>query len=126
VLPLEERGMLKPYMGSREILPGLRCRVLSGHSDGVSLITLNEQGPGEKAVFWSDIVPTAHHIQPAYIMAYDIDVVRSFEVRSTWLEKIAKEDWISLLYHDVDYPFGKLSRDSGTFGDRARYSFEPA
>jgi len=125
VAPIEERGMLTPYAGVHEPLPGLRCHVLGGHSDGVSVITLNEEGPGETAIFWSDVVPTAHHIQPPYIMAYDLDVVLSYEVRSKWLERVAKETWISLLYHDVDHPFGRLSRDSGTFGERARYSFEP-
>jgi glyoxylase-like metal-dependent hydrolase (beta-lactamase superfamily II) len=81
VRPIEERGMLTPYEGVFEPLPGLRCHVLGGHSDGVSVITFNEDGPGECAIFWSDVVPTAHHIQPPYIMAYDIDVVRSFDVQ---------------------------------------------
>ena len=74
--------------------------MLGGHSDGVSVITFNEDGPGETAIFWSDVVPTAHHVQPPYIMAYDIDVVRSFEQRSEWLERAARGAWIGLLYHD--------------------------
>ena len=52
------------------------AHVLGGHSDGVSVITFNAGGPGDTAVFWSDVVPTTHHVQPPYIMAYDIDVVR--------------------------------------------------
>jgi hypothetical protein len=76
----------------------------------VSVITFNEDGTGDRAIFWSDVVPTAHHVQPAYIMAYDLDVVRSFEVRSQWLERAARESWIGLFYHDVDHPFGKIAR----------------
>jgi hypothetical protein len=85
----------------------------------VSVITMNEDGEGETAIFWSDVVPTAHHIQPPYIMAYDIDVVRSFEVRSQWLERAAAKGWIGLFYHDVDHPFARIARDGRRFAIEA-------
>jgi len=119
VVPIEERGLLEGYEGERELLPGLRATVLGGHSDGVAVITLNADGPGPTAVFWSDVVPTRHHVQPPYIMAYDIDVVRSFEVRSEWLERAAEGRWIGLFYHDVEEAFGRIERDG------RRYAFRP-
>ena len=120
VEPIEARGVLTSYAGVFEPVPGMRCHVLGGHSDGVSVITLNEDGPGETAIFWSDVVPTAHHIQPPYIMAYDLDVPRSFEVRSEWLARAASAGWIGLLYHDVDHPFGRIAHDG------KRYAFADA
>ncbi len=119
VVPIEARGLLTGYEGSIEILPGLRAHVLGGHSDGVSVITLGEGGAGEAAIFWSDVVPTSHHIQPSYIMAYDIDVVRSFEQRSQWLERAVEKRWIGMLYHDVEHAFGRVVREG------RRYAFEP-
>jgi glyoxylase-like metal-dependent hydrolase (beta-lactamase superfamily II) len=119
VRPIEERGMLTRYAGRFDPVPGMRCHVLGGHSDGVSVITLNEDGPGGTAIFWSDVVPTAHHIQPPYVMAYDIDVVKSFEVRSQWLARAAEKGWTGLFYHDVDHPFGRIT-SSGS-----RYAFQP-
>jgi glyoxylase-like metal-dependent hydrolase (beta-lactamase superfamily II) len=118
VTPIEARGLLSAYSGSSELLPGVRAHVLGGHSDGVSVITLNE-GSGETAIFWSDVVPTTHHIQPPYIMAYDLDVVRSFDVRSRWLERAAREVWIGMFYHDVDHAFGRIVRKG------KRYELEP-
>ena len=111
--------LLQGFEGSQEILPGVRAHVLGGHSSGVSLVTVGEHKPGPTAVFWSDVVPTTHHIQPPYIMAYDIDVVRSFEVRSEWLARAAEERWLGLFYHDVDEAFGRVRRDG------RRYAFEP-
>lgn len=107
---VEAAGLLEGYVGEEEILPGVRVHVLGGHSSGVSLITIGEHEPGPTAVFWSDVVPTTHHIQPAYIMAYDIDVVRSFDQRSLWLERAARERWIGLFYHDPDVPFARVVR----------------
>jgi glyoxylase-like metal-dependent hydrolase (beta-lactamase superfamily II) len=119
VVPLEDAGLLEPYEETFEPVTGIRCHVLGGHSDGVAVITVNEDGPGETAIFWSDVVPTAHHVQPPYIMAYDIDVVRSFEVRSEWLARAAERGWIGLFYHDVDVAFGRIVRDG------RRYAVEP-
>jgi glyoxylase-like metal-dependent hydrolase (beta-lactamase superfamily II) len=110
VLPLLDAGLVETYEGNAELLPGLRAHVLGGHSDGVSVITLNEQGAGDTAVFWADVVPTAHHAQPPYIMAYDIDVVRSFDVRGEWIARAADAGWIGMLYHDPDVAFARLHR----------------
>jgi glyoxylase-like metal-dependent hydrolase (beta-lactamase superfamily II) len=119
VEPIERAGLLAGYAGDVELLPGIRAHVVGGHSDAVAVITINEDGPGETTVFWSDVVPTAHHIQPAYIMAYDLDVVRSFEQRSAWLERAADKGWVGMMYHDVDYAFGRITRVG------KRYDFEP-
>jgi len=108
IVPVEAAGLLETYEKHSELLPGLRAHVLGGHSDGVSVITLNELEEGGTAIFWADVVPTTHHAQPPYIMAYDIDVVRSFEVRSEWLARASEGGWTGLFYHDVDIPFAKL------------------
>lgn len=115
VEPIVRAGLYEGVEGARELLPGLRLHVLGGHSDGVSVVTLNEGGPGETAVFWSDVVPTTHHIQPPYIMAYDLDVARSFDVRSQWLARAAEGNWIGLFYHDAEHAFGRLSRAGKRF-----------
>jgi glyoxylase-like metal-dependent hydrolase (beta-lactamase superfamily II) len=110
VEPLVRSGRLEAYEGTFEILPGLRAHVLGGHSDGVSVITLDEERD-DAAIFWSDVVPTAHHIQPPYIMAYDIDVLRSYEQRSKWLARAAERNWLGLFYHDEHTAFARLARD---------------
>jgi len=118
VVCIEERGLLEGYEGTCELLPGLVAHVLGGHSDGVSVITLGEGR--ERAIFWSDVVPTTHHVQPPYIMAYDLDVVRSFEVRSQWLEQAASGGWLGMFFHDEHVPFARIVKDG------RRYRCEPA
>jgi len=119
VRTVEEAGLLEPYEGDEELLPGLVAHEAAGHSDGVSVITLNEDGPGETAIFWADVVPTSHHVQPAYIMAYDLDVPRSYASRSRWLERAAAGSWLGLFYHDDHHAFGRVRREG------RRYAFEP-
>lgn len=122
VVPLREAGLLDLYdapLEGVELLPGLRAYDAGGHSDGVCVLTLNEGEPGDAAIFWADVVPTTHHIQPPYIMAYDLDVARSYESRARWLARAADEGLIGLFYHDPDAPFGRLRRAG------KRYTCEP-
>lgn len=114
VEPLARAGMLTAYEGVADILPGLRAHVLGGHSDGVAVITLGEDDE-HGAIFWSDVVPTTHHIQPPYIMAYDIDVARSFEQRARWIAHAADRKWVGLFYHDEHIPFARIERDGKRF-----------
>ena len=129
VLPLEQAGLLEPFDDRAELVPGVVAHVLGGHSDGVSVVTIGVDeadrdaggaGPGavplgDGAIFWSDVVPTTHHVQPPYIMAYDLDVARSYEVRSEWIRRAAARGWIGLFFHDESIPFARLARDGKRF-----------
>lgn len=119
VVPIERAGLLEPYDEDGELLPGIRVYDASGHSDGVCVVTINEEEEGDTAIFWADVVPTGHHVQPPYIMAFDLDVPRSFESRSKWLARAAEQGWIGLFYHDIDHAFGRIAKDG------RRYAFEP-
>ncbi len=118
LLAVEEAGLLESFEGEAHLFDGIKAHHAYGHSDGVSVITVNEEGPGDTAIFWADVVPTSHHIQPPFIMAYDIDAVRSHETRSKWLARAADEGWIGLFYHDADHAFGRIRRG------QKRYEFE--
>jgi len=118
VEPIERAGILTLLEGTTEIVPGVRVHVLGGHSDGVAVVTFDEDGD-DGAIFWSDVVPTAHHVQPPYIMAYDLDVARSFAVRSEWIARAAERGWTGCFYHDVDHAFGRVRREG------KRYAVEP-
>lgn len=117
---LADAGVLEPFEGrSREVIPGVTMHVLGGHSLGSSVVTLETPG-AQTAVFWADVLPTAAHVHPAWIMAFDEDQVLSFEVRSEWIGRAADDGWIGLLYHDLHLPFGAIHRQRD-----GRFSFDP-
>lgn len=115
VSALERAGVLTGYGDGDELVPGLVAHEAAGHSDGVCVLTLEERAPGDTAIFWADVVPTTHHIQPQYIMAYDLDVPRSYASRARWLARAAEGGWLGLFYHDAEHAFGRLERAEGRF-----------
>ena len=115
--PVIDAGLLRVYSGDHEVLPGLRMVEIGGHSDGVSLVILEtEEG---KAAFWADVVPTANHVHLPFIMAYDMNAEKSWQVRSEWIPRAAEEGWLCLLYHDPATPLGRFVHDG------RRYAFQP-
>jgi glyoxylase-like metal-dependent hydrolase (beta-lactamase superfamily II) len=108
VTVMEAADLLRGYAGREELLPGLVAHEAGGHSDAVHVLTLNEHA-SDAAIFWADVVPTTHHIQPQYIMAFDLDVPRSFASRSRWLARAAAAGWLGLFYHDERHAFGRVS-----------------
>jgi glyoxylase-like metal-dependent hydrolase (beta-lactamase superfamily II) len=114
VQPIVDAGLMHTYTGEQEILPGLRMVEVGGHSDGVSLVIL--QGGGATACFWADVVPTANHVHLPFIMAYDMNAAKSWEVRNEWIPRAAREGWWNLLYHDPATPIGKFTHDGKRYG----------
>lgn len=109
--PLLEAGAVDVHERDTELLPGLTLTQVGGHSEGMTVIGFGLDSAGLQAAFWGDLIPTTHHIQPPYIMAYDVDVPRSFEMRSKWLARAADEGIVGLSYHDPERPFTRLVRD---------------
>ncbi|MFT4648043.1 MAG: glyoxylase-like metal-dependent hydrolase (beta-lactamase superfamily II) [Planctomycetota bacterium] len=116
---LLDEDLLVGFTGETQILEGLTSHVLGGHSTGVSVFRLDGGTPESQAIFWSDIVPTTHHIQPAYIMAYDMNAEESYNVRSEWLERACEGGWVGLFYHDPEVPFARITKPE------RRYVIEP-
>ena len=113
VQPLLDAGLLEPFEGEFSPLEGIRMVPVGGHSDGVCLVLVEDAGA--TACFWADIVPTANHVQLPFIMAYDLNASRSWEIRSEWIPKAAEENWDCLLYHDPETPIGRFSRGERGF-----------
>ncbi len=109
--PLVAAGLVDLHEEDTELLPGLTLHQVGGHSEGMTVALFGEGMDGPKAAFWGDLIPTTHHIQPPYIMAYDVDVPRSFEMRTKWLARAADEGMVTLSYHDPLRPFTRLVRD---------------
>jgi glyoxylase-like metal-dependent hydrolase (beta-lactamase superfamily II) len=112
---LQEAGLLEGFSeAERSMAPGITIHRLGGHSDGVCIVTIADAG--RVLCFWSDVVPTRHHVHPRTIMAYDLNAEASFAVRKPWIERACAEHWINALYHDPVCGFVQFTHESGKWG----------
>jgi glyoxylase-like metal-dependent hydrolase (beta-lactamase superfamily II) len=116
--PLEAAGVLDPVQGSLELLPGLSLRPMPGHTPGLQAVVV--AGGGRKLIYPTDIFPTSHQIQPAWVCGYDLDVTTCLEERMKLLDEFTGTDGIVVFYHDPAVPAGMVNRDA-----KGRYVVTP-
>ncbi|MBK9795482.1 MAG: MBL fold metallo-hydrolase [Holophagaceae bacterium] len=108
--PLESAGLLDTVEGATELLPGLSVRPAPGHIEGLQNVVI--EGGGRRLVYLADLIPTARHIQPAWVMGYDLDVVTCVDERLKVLEEVSGTGTFCVFEHDPDIPVGTVDRDA--------------
>ncbi|HEX4845984.1 MAG TPA: MBL fold metallo-hydrolase [Geothrix sp.] len=116
--PLEAAGLLDTVDGTTEILPGISVRPAPGHIEGLQNVVV--EGGGHRLVYLADLIPTARHIQPAWCMGYDLDVVTCVNERQKLLDEVTGTGAICIFEHDPDIPAGTVGRDA-----KGRYAVTP-
>ncbi len=116
--PLESAGLLETLEGNVEVLPGISVRLVPGHIEGLQAVVIS--GGSRKLMYIADLIPTARHIQPAWVMGYDLDVVTCVNVRQQLLSEVAGTDTILVFEHDPDIPSGTVGQDA-----KGRYVVTP-
>jgi glyoxylase-like metal-dependent hydrolase (beta-lactamase superfamily II) len=87
---------------SPEILPGLTVEPFPGHT--ADMLAVHIQSGSEHAVFTGDIFPTHHHLDPTWVMGYDLDPLRCIEERKRLLARAIPERWLLIFPHDHHVP----------------------
>ena len=121
--PLEAAGLLDTVEGHAEILPGITVDPAPGHIEGLQTVTIegpDETGKTRKPIYLADLIPTARHIQPAWVMGYDLDVVTCVDERIKLLKQVSGTDTVLVFEHDPEIPAGTVAQDA-----KGRYLVTP-
>ncbi len=88
--------------GEAEPLPGIELLPVDGHSPGMQLVHVFSAGSGGEtgAVYCADLVPTAAHLPLPWVMAYDLDPLRSIEEKRKLYDRFADARTWLIFEHD--------------------------
>jgi glyoxylase-like metal-dependent hydrolase (beta-lactamase superfamily II) len=89
-----------------EIAPGIRVEVFAGHT--AQMMAVHVESAGEHACYIGDLIPTSKHVEPTWVMGYDLDPVRCIAERKRFLDRAIPERWTVLFTHDHHVPAAKL------------------
>jgi glyoxylase-like metal-dependent hydrolase (beta-lactamase superfamily II) len=104
--PLVDSGQMTLVDGNCEVVPGIWMRGAPGHNRDMMVISAQSQG--RTFCFLSDLVPTIHHAQPTWVMAFDLYPLESIESKVQWLGAAAAGDWICGFSHDSEVAFARI------------------
>jgi len=103
--PLESLGLLDLPEHGAEIVPGVRLVDMPGHTRDHQGVLI--EAGDETVCYPADLVPTAAHIPPSWIMAYDVEPLVTWSEKERWLTRAAREGWRLAFEHD---PFVAAAR----------------
>lgn len=99
ILPLYESGKLKFIEKECELFPNTGIRIFDGHTRGQIIPHINFHG--KTIAFMGDLLPSAAHVPLPYIMAYDVDPMKTLEDKKSFLSNAAENDYILFFEHDA-------------------------
>lgn len=84
-----------------------------GHTAGMQLPVIEAEG--KRIVFCADLIPTAHHLPLPWVMAYDMEPLKTLDQKPDFLRRSVDEGWYLFLEHDPDHEVVRLERDGKRF-----------
>ncbi len=89
-----------------EIVTGISVEVYPGHTS--QLMAVNIDSKGNRACYISDLIPTSAHLDPTWVMGYDLDPVTCIEQRKRFYSRAISGEWLVLFTHDHHVPMGYI------------------
>jgi glyoxylase-like metal-dependent hydrolase (beta-lactamase superfamily II) len=103
--PLVQSGQMTLIDGNQvEIVPGVWVETYPGHTAQTLAVMIESYGT--RACYVSDLIPTGAHLDPTWVMGYDLDPVRCIAERKRFYERAIPETWLVLFTHDHATPMG--------------------
>lgn len=107
--PLIEAGQMKLLPGDAEIAPGVCVKVYPGHTHHLQAVIIESQG--KTACYVSDLIPTTAHLDPIWVMGYDLDPIACIDNRKKFYASAVPEKWLVAFTHDHEHPLAYVEQD---------------
>ena len=95
------QSQVETFEGELEVLPGVRMIHTGGHSDGHSIIKLEQNG--ETIIHMADIMPTHAHQNPLWVLAFDDYPMTSVFAKEKIMAEALANGHSFIFYHDAYY-----------------------
>jgi glyoxylase-like metal-dependent hydrolase (beta-lactamase superfamily II) len=116
--PLVESGQMTLLEGDAEIAPGISVRVFPGHTRDMQVVVVRSGGTA--VCYASDLIPTTHHLDPTWVMGYDLYPLTCIDNRHKFYAEAIPEKWLVVFTHDHETPWAHVE-----MGDKGRPVAKP-
>ena len=108
MLPIQELGHLKFIGEDLRISNNITAILANGHTDKM-ICPLIDTG-NRTLAYMADLIPSAGHIKPNYVMGYDIRPLDTMAEREAFLVEAVENDYILMFEHDLSIECGTVTK----------------
>lgn len=106
--PLIESGQMQLLRGDQEIVPGISVRVFPGHTMHMQAVVVTSGGM--TACYISDLIPTSAHIDPTWLLAFDLSPIDTIDSKKRYYAQALPERWLTVFTHDDAVPWAYVEQ----------------
>lgn len=107
--PLSQCDQLQFMDGDTELLPGIQCVQVDGHTKGLQTVRISDEH--QELVYVTDLIPTSHHLPLPFIMGYDLWPLQTLEERQKLYNESSGKQLLFAFEHDPDVTVCTLNHD---------------
>jgi len=111
--PLIRSGQMTLLEGDHEILPGISVAVYPGHTRNMWAVFV--RSGGKTACYISDLIPSTWHLEPTWVMAYDLFPLETIENRKKYYAQALPGEWLTMFTHDPNVPWAYIRSEGKRF-----------
>jgi glyoxylase-like metal-dependent hydrolase (beta-lactamase superfamily II) len=115
--PLIDSGQMQLLGAEAEIIPGISVKAYPGHTRHMWAVFL--RSGGQTACYISDLIPSTWHLEPAWVMAYDLFPLETIEYRKKYYAESLPGHWLTMFTHDPHVPWAYIQKEEGKFRAKA-------
>jgi len=104
--PLIENRQMTRLDGDAEIAPGVSVKVFPGHTRDLQVVIV--RSGGMTLCYPSDLIPTTNHLDPTWVMGYDLYPLMTTASRHRFYGEAIPERWLVAFTHDHETPLAYL------------------
>ncbi len=104
--PLLNSGQMKLLNGDAEIVPGISVKVYPGHTRDLQVVMI--RNGGRVAAYPSDLICDAKHLDPTWVMSFDLYPLETIANKHRFYEAAIPEHWLVVFTHDHELPWAYL------------------
>jgi glyoxylase-like metal-dependent hydrolase (beta-lactamase superfamily II) len=93
-----------------EAFPGHTAQMMAVHLEPARKVESRPAGSinTPHACYAGDLLPTTHHLDPTWVMGYDLDPLRCIDERKRFYARAIPEQWLVAFTHDHDRPLARV------------------
>ena len=111
--PLIKSGQMQLLGAEAEIAPGISVKAYPGHTRNMWAVFL--RSAGETACYISDLIPTSWHLEPTWVMAYDLFPLETIDYRKKYYAEAISGRWLTMFTHDPHVPWAYIEKEESKF-----------
>ncbi len=93
---------------------------VNGHTNHMQLIKVSDEK--NTLLYLADLIPTAGHISPPYIMGYDLFPLTTLDEKKKYLRQITDNDWTVFFEHDPHNECAKFGLNERGYFIKERFN----